>query len=109
MLRAITNDPAMRERSVVKLSVTPSTKYFCSGSPPRLAKGKTTMDQRGGPAFSWGAKAGPKVDTNSKLDAAVGRQAASVALDHAGLHLNGATNRIYDASELNEDAIAGGV
>src|SRR5215831_9938074 len=37
----------MRERSVVRLWVTPSTKYSCSRSPPRLAKGRTTMDRRG--------------------------------------------------------------
>ena len=30
---------AMRERSVVWLSVTPSTKYSCSGPPPRLWRG----------------------------------------------------------------------
>ena len=56
MLRAITNEPEMRERSVVRLSVTPSTKYSCSGSPPMLAKGRTTMERRGGPAlFGAGA------------------------------------------------------
>src|SRR5580704_4771846 len=36
----------MRERSVVRLSVTPSTKCSCSGSPPILANGKTTIDGR---------------------------------------------------------------
>ena len=55
MLRAITNEPEMRERSVVRLSVTPSTKYSCSGSPPRLAKGRTTMERRGGLLFRRGA------------------------------------------------------
>ena len=40
--------PPMRERSVVRLSVTPSTKYSCSGSPPIFAKGSTTIDRRGG-------------------------------------------------------------
>ena len=63
MLRPITNEPEMRERSVVRLSVTPSTKYSCSGSPPMLAKGRTTMERRGGPALSGaeacGAGAGP--------------------------------------------------
>jgi hypothetical protein len=38
----------MRERSVVRLSVTPSTKCSCSGSPPILASGKTTIERRGG-------------------------------------------------------------
>jgi hypothetical protein len=37
----------MRDKSVVRLSVTPSTKYSCSGSPPRLAKGRTTMERCG--------------------------------------------------------------
>ena len=57
MLRPTTKAPAMRERSVVRLSVTPSTKYSCSASPPILAKGKTTIERRGGPDFS-GAGAG---------------------------------------------------
>src|SRR5215468_11902850 len=48
VLRPITNEPEMRDRSVVRLSVTPSTKYSCSGSPPRLAKGRTTIERRGG-------------------------------------------------------------
>ena len=47
MLRAITNEPLMRDKSVVRLSVTPSTKYSCSGSPPMFANGSTTMDRRG--------------------------------------------------------------
>jgi hypothetical protein len=45
------------------------------------------------------------MDTDPELDAALGRQ-TSVALDHAVLHLDGATNGIDDASELNEDAIS---
>ena len=48
MLRAMTKAPRMRERSVVRLSVIPSTKYSCSGSPPMLAKGNTTRERRGG-------------------------------------------------------------
>ena len=46
----------MRERSVVRLSVTPSTKCSCSGPPPILANGKTTIERRGGRGFSvrWG-------------------------------------------------------
>jgi hypothetical protein len=42
----------MRERSVVRLSVTPSAKYSCSGSPPILAKGSTTMERRGETDFA---------------------------------------------------------
>src|SRR6266481_3701698 len=37
----------MRDKSVVRLSVTPSTKQSCAGSLLRLAKGKTTIDRRG--------------------------------------------------------------
>ena len=44
----------MRDRSVVRLSVTPSTKCSCSGSPPMLANGKTTIERRGGADFSSG-------------------------------------------------------
>jgi len=47
----------MRERSVVRLSVTPSTNGSCSAPPPILAKGKTTIERRGGADFS-GAGAG---------------------------------------------------
>src|ERR1700733_7741064 len=52
VLRAIPTALRRRERSVVRLSVTPSTKCSCSGSPPILANGKTTIERRGGPDFS---------------------------------------------------------
>ena len=58
VLRAITTAPRIRERSVVRLSVTPSTKCSCSGSPPILAKGKTTIESRGGADFSGAGPAG---------------------------------------------------
>jgi hypothetical protein len=58
-LRAITKEPLMRDRSVVRLSVTPSTKCSCSGSPPRLARGKTTMERRGGSCSFGAAAEGP--------------------------------------------------
>jgi hypothetical protein len=46
----------MRDRSVVKLSVTPSTKYSCCGSPDILVNGRTTIDRRGGRCISgWDA------------------------------------------------------
>jgi hypothetical protein len=45
------------------------------------------------------------MDADAKLDPAIGRQ-TGIALDHAVLHLDGAANRIDDASELNEGAIA---
>ena len=57
VLRAITTVPPIRERSVVRLSVTPSTKCSCSGSPPILANGSTTIERRGVADFS-GAVAG---------------------------------------------------
>ena len=43
-----------------------------------------------------------EMDADPELDAALGRQ-ASVALDHAVLHLDGAAHGIDDASELDED------
>src|SRR5258706_15994905 len=42
----------IRERSVVRSSVTPSAKYCCSGSLLRLANGSTTIDKRGATAGS---------------------------------------------------------
>ena len=57
VLRAITKEPLTRDKSVVRLSVTPSTKYSCSLSPPILANGKTMIDRRGGSDFS-AARAG---------------------------------------------------
>src|SRR3984957_1903482 len=55
----MTKLPDIRDRSVVRLSVTPSTKYSCSGLPPILAKGSTTIDRRGaeagGDVFEGGA------------------------------------------------------
>src|SRR5690348_2156919 len=47
----------IRERSVVRSSVTPSAKYCCSGSLLRLAKGSTTIDKRGATAGSVTDKA----------------------------------------------------
>src|SRR5215469_15984722 len=38
---------AIRDRSVVRFSVTPSAKYCWSGSLLRLVKGSTTIDRRG--------------------------------------------------------------
>ena len=53
VLRAMTNAPEMRERSVVRLSgdraVDP--KYSCSGSPPILANGSTMRERCGAPGF----------------------------------------------------------
>src|SRR5215469_2402092 len=53
VLREITNMPAIRDKSVVRSSVMPSAKYCWSGSLPRLANGKTTIDSRGATA-GWG-------------------------------------------------------
>jgi hypothetical protein len=41
-----------------------------------------------------------------EFDAAL-RRKTSITLDHAVLHFDGAAHRIHDASELDEDAIAG--
>ena len=57
----------MRERSVVRLSVTPSTKCSCSGSPPILANGRTTIERRGGADFS-GAGAGAGFACGGRAD-----------------------------------------
>src|SRR5215469_15684733 len=42
----------MRERSLVRSSVIPSTKYSCSGSFERFVKGRTTIDRRGAEALA---------------------------------------------------------
>ena len=47
-----------------------------------------------------------EMDADPELDATLGRQ-ASVALDHAVLHLDGAADGIDHAAELDEDAVAG--
>ena len=46
------------------------------------------------------------MDAHAELDASLGRQ-VGVALDHAVLHLEGATHRVDHASEFDEAAIAG--
>src|SRR6516225_6195820 len=43
----MTKPPERRERSVVRSSVMPSTKYSCSGTFDKFAKGRTTIDSRG--------------------------------------------------------------
>jgi len=60
VLREITKLWAIRDRSVVRSSVTPSAKYCCSGSLLRLVNGSTTIERRGatrgwGTAFAGGA------------------------------------------------------
>ena len=47
-----------------------------------------------------------EMNADAKLDAALRRQ-ASIALDHAGLHLNPAAHRIDYAAELDDDAVPG--
>ena len=47
-----------------------------------------------------------QVDANAELDTTLRRQ-ASVAFDHAVLHLDGAAHGVNHAAELNEDAISG--
>jgi len=69
VLGAITNDPGIRDKSVVKSSVIPSAKYSCSGSWPAFANGSTTMDSRGGFACLIGSGA----DAASVPGKAVGR------------------------------------
>src|SRR5215510_6595026 len=62
----------IRDRSVVRSSVTASAKYCCSGSLLRLAKGSTTIDRRG-------AAAGCKIDGTTGAPAAAGVGADLVA------------------------------
>src|SRR6266851_4695507 len=57
VLREITKLPVIRDRSVVRSSVTPSAKYCCSRSSLRLAKGSTTIDRRGAADAAAGAAA----------------------------------------------------
>jgi hypothetical protein len=45
------------------------------------------------------------MDADPELDATLGRQ-ASVALDHAVLHLNSAAHGVHDTAKLDKDAIA---
>ena len=47
-----------------------------------------------------------QMNADAELDAAL-RWQASVALDHAVLHLDGAANGVNHAAKLDEDAIAG--
>src|SRR6202453_2495744 len=58
VLRDATTALLTRERSVVRLSVTPSTNISCSRSTPRLVNGSTTIDKRGAAGFSAGAGLG---------------------------------------------------
>jgi hypothetical protein len=46
------------------------------------------------------------MNAHAKLDAPLRRQAC-VALDHAGLHFDGATDRVHHATKLNDRAVAG--
>jgi hypothetical protein len=46
------------------------------------------------------------MDANAKLDAALGRH-ASIALDHALLHFDGAAHCVHNATELDNSPIAG--
>ena len=48
----------------------------------------------------------PEMDADPKLDAAL-RRKASIALDHAVLHLNGAANGIYHATKFDDAPVAG--
>src|SRR5271166_4548910 len=80
----------MRERSVVRLSVTPSTKCSCSGSPPILANGNTTIERCGGserPAGGGGL--GPETARPAAGFAGVARDvpapATGAALDPASI------------------------
>jgi len=46
------------------------------------------------------------MDTNTKLDTTVRRQ-ASISLDHAALHFEGTTHAVDNAPKLDDRAVAG--
>ena len=46
-----------------------------------------------------------EMDANAELDAAILRN-AGVALDHAGLNLDGAAHRVDHAAKFNEEPVA---
>ena len=46
------------------------------------------------------------MNADAKVHAPLGRQAC-VALDHAGLHFDGAADRVHDAAKLDNASIAG--
>src|SRR5262249_18034806 len=48
------------------------------------------------------------IDADAELDALVGRQIL-VAFAHAALNVEGATERVHDAAELDQHAVAGGL
>src|SRR5271165_2350889 len=62
VLRAITTARRIREGSVVRLSVTPSTKCSCSGSSPILANGKTTIEADSNRGYKESDNARGRVD-----------------------------------------------
>ena len=82
-MRAITNASLMRDKSVVRLSVTPSTKYSWSGSPPIFANGSTRWTD-GGPKTTAGQVG--RRSRSSDLERALG---AFPAFDVAEVELRG--------------------
>jgi hypothetical protein len=48
------------------------------------------------------------IDPHAELDAAIGRH-IGVSLRHLALHLDGATHRVNDAGEFDQEPVAGGL
>src|SRR6516165_8142004 len=92
----------MRERSVVRLSVTPSTKCSCSGSPPRLAKGKTTME-----VGAFGADLGLGDSWAANVTRAVGNYGESFDRNlgvHSPLAIPRGLNQLWNTGASNTPA-----
>src|SRR5215813_2577276 len=70
--------PEIRERSVVRSSVSPSAKYSWSGSFDRLEKGRTTIDNRWARFVSGTGELGAPATTGACAGTPVG-----VPLGHA--------------------------
>src|SRR5215467_6012918 len=98
----MTKLPERRERSVVKSSVMPSTKNSCSGSFDRLAKGRTTIDNRGRADGTTALPASRVRVVGPELDAAgiVGAHRPRNVLDAV------LANVLEDVGELVADLVA---
>src|SRR5262245_3220094 len=83
----MTNDPGMRDRSVVRSSVSPSAKYSWSASRAVFAKGSTTMDSRGGLDGIGGSAAGVSRILGVLANFAVGGPRYGQAIHKAAAHI----------------------
>ena len=68
----MTNSARLRESSVMMSSATPSEKYSCAGSPPRLSNGSTAIEGLSGSGKASGAGTGSVDGTGTAASAVVG-------------------------------------